>query len=131
MAKEGALRVAETALGSLGGQIARANDKVVRLPGVEAKVRGLTQRQDQLQRHRARLFEKHQEKRVQIDLETANVKSRYEIVSPAMVMSPVTKKFLIKRLGGGAGVGLLVGLLAAGLLELRRLLRRHPELLKA
>jgi hypothetical protein len=127
----GDLRVAEGALAKINQQLAGAASNAAAVPEVDATIRRLVLKQESLQKLRSQLFEKHREKLVQIDLETANVRSRYEIVAPAAFLDPVTRRFLILRLGGGFGAGLALALALTALVELRRLLRRHPELLLA
>ncbi len=126
---EGELRVAESALGKVREQLAGAAGKAAAVPEVDVKIQQLTRRQKSLQSLRDQLFEKHREKRMQIDLETANVRGRYEIVAPAELVDQATTKFLMKRVGAGLLAGLVVALLIIALLEGRRLLKQHPELL--
>lgn len=130
-ASEGNLRVARKALERVNQQLGAASGKVADVPEVEATVLRLTRRQDSLQKLRAQLFEQHRKAQVQIDLETANVRARYEVVKSAALSSPFTPKFLGIRIGGCFAVGLVLALLITGVLEARRLMKRHPELLQA
>lgn len=128
---EGNLRVAQKALERVNQQLGAASGKVANVPEVEATVTRLTRKQESLQRLRAQLFDQQRKAQVQIDLETANVRARYEVVSAAARNDPMTKKFLMQRLGGGFGVGIVLALMVTGILEARRLMRQHPELLQA
>lgn len=128
---EGNLRVARKALERVNQQLGAASGKVANVPEVEATVQRLTRRRESLQQLRAQLFEQHRKSTVQIDLETANVRARYEVVEAAALSNPLTAKFLGLRLGGGFGAGLFIALVITGVLETRRLVRQHPELLRA
>lgn len=127
----GNLRVAESALAKVSEQLASVAGSVENAPEVDAKIQQLSGERKTLQALRDELFEKHRQKLVQIDLETANVRARYEMVSEAEAINPMTKKFLLKRLAGGLIVGLILALAIAIVLDLRRLIKQHPDLLKA
>lgn len=128
---QGELRVAESALGNVNERLAVTAGQVQQVPEVETTLIRLTRDQKALQDLRTRLFEEHRKKTLQIDLETANVRARYEIVTRAEQQNAMTRKFLATRLGGGLVIGLVIALLIAGLLETRRLLKRHPQLLRS
>lgn len=127
----GNLRVAESALGNVSQQLAAVAGSVQEAPEVDAKIQQLSGERASLQSLRDELFEKHRQKLVQIDLETANVRARYEIVSKAEAVDPMTNKFLLKRLAGGLLVGLILALAIAIVVDLRRFIKQNPELLKA
>jgi hypothetical protein len=129
-AAESELRVAQKTLERVNTQLGAASGKVASVPEVEATVLRLTRRQDSLHGLRAQLFEQHRKSEVQIDLETANVRARYEVVAPAGLRDPITPKFLLQRLGGGFAVGLLLALIITAVGETRRLMKKHPELLR-
>lgn len=126
---QGDLRVAESALVKINQQLGTAASRVAAVPGVDAKVQALSRQRDSLQQLRGQLFERHREKRVQIDLETANVRARYEMMGPAQLQNPMTVRFLGTRVGGGLIAGLVLALMITALLELRRMVKKHPELL--
>lgn len=127
----GELKVAESALAKVREQLAGAAGRAAAVPEVDVTIQQLSRRQKSLQSLRDQLFERHREKRVEIDLETANVRARYEIVSPAEIVASGSRKFLAKRLGMGLAGGLAIAMLIVALLEARRLLKQHPELLKS
>ncbi len=128
---EGDLRVAESALARVNKQLAGAAGTVAAVPVVETTIQRLSRRQGSLQALRGQLFDQHRKTLVQIDLEKANVRARYEIVAPPKLHRGQTPIFLGKRLGLGLGVGLVLALLVAGVFEVIRLLKRHPDLLRA
>lgn len=127
---KGDLRVAESGLSRVSQQLGEASGIAARAPEVEANVMRLKRRQESLLGLRAQLFERHRKTLVQIDLETAQVRSRYEILAHADLQPRQTKKFLGVRLGGGFAGGLAVAILIAGVLELRRFLRQNSALLR-
>lgn len=128
---EADLRVAEGQLSRLSKQVGAAAGLAAQIPEVEATVVRLKRRADDLLGLRGQLFERHRKTMVQVDLERAQVRARYEILSPAAVAPAASQKFKAIRLGGGFGGGLFLALAIAAVFETRRLLRKHPGLVRA
>jgi uncharacterized protein involved in exopolysaccharide biosynthesis len=125
---EGELKVNQSELARLDSQIGAASGKVAMVPQVELKLTDLWRRQGSLQQLRGELFQQHRKTLVQIELETADVHGRYEIVSPPERVNTKTSKFVAQRIGIGLAAGLVLAGLLVSFLEFRRFLRKHPEL---
>lgn len=129
--QEGELRVAETALHKVTQQLAGVTGKAAKVPEVSIQVGRLERRQQALQEMRSRLFEQQRTSQLQIDLETANVQARYEVISPPRIDDRLDVKFLALRVGLGLACGVFLALVLTALLEGRRFFKQRPELLKA
>jgi hypothetical protein len=127
---KGDLRVAEAGLARVSQQLGEVAGIAAAAPEVEATVLRLKRRQESLLGLRSQLFERHRKTQVQIDLETAQVRSRYEIISHTDLQPRYTRKFLGMRLGGGFGGGLLIAVATGAVFELRRFLRQNHNLLR-
>jgi uncharacterized protein involved in exopolysaccharide biosynthesis len=100
-------------------------DRAVRsLPEVEARYAELTRSYDSTKSIRDKLFEQFKASELQVELERASAAARYEILMAPEVVDRSLRKTAAIRVAVGAFLGLLLALLIAGTLELRRYLRQ-------
>jgi uncharacterized protein involved in exopolysaccharide biosynthesis len=115
-------RAAQAEAGAVGALLNRLDNIVARMPEVEAEYARLTRSYSATKDMHAKLFDKLRANQLQLELERASAKARYEIVSPPASMGVPLRKILITRVGMGIALGLVVGGIIAAFIELRRYL---------
>jgi len=122
---EVAAKSARAALGEVGGQLARVEGIVGKMPGVEARYAELTRSYAATKEQFGTIFQQLRKSQLQLELERTAAKARYEVLSPPKSSGIQLRKVLAKRTGVGLVVGLLIGAVFAALSELRRYLRER------
>ena len=115
------------ALGSISSLLARSEKIVNKMPEVESRYAQLTRNYESAKAHHTRLFDKLRTSQLQLDLERASAKGRYEILTPPESSGVPVKKALVKRTLLGAMGGLGIGIMIAAMLELKRYLRARKR----
>lgn len=115
-------RVAMEHLSRLTNDLERTKKIVTELPRLQQEYAELTRSYETTKSIHNNLFEKLTSSRLQLDMERASVKARYDIITPPHVISQSAMKTMIMR-GGMLGVLGLMCAIGLGLLrDLRRML---------
>lgn len=103
---EVALQVAQTELGQLGQRLRNVSDKAKALPGAEVELSKLTRNYASTKALHDRLYQKLQASRIQLQMEQASSRARYDVITPPTQSAPDMTLAIAQR-GGVAGVVLL------------------------
>lgn len=121
-AAEAAHAIAQAELARLTNDYERTKAITAKLPELQAEYDELLRSYDSTKKIHGNLFEKLNASRTQLDIERANVASRFDIVSPPSVKPMPWVKLMAMRLGIGLAGGLFFGLFLAFSRELRRVI---------
>jgi uncharacterized protein involved in exopolysaccharide biosynthesis len=121
-AAEAAHAIAQTELSRLTNDYERTKAITAKLPELQAEYGELMRSYDATKNIHGNLFEKLNASRTQLDIERANVASRFDIVSPPNVKAIPWVKLMAMRLGIGLAGGLFFGLFLAFSREFRRVI---------
>jgi uncharacterized protein involved in exopolysaccharide biosynthesis len=121
-AAEAAHAIAQAELSRLTNDYERTKAITAKLPELQAEYGELMRSYDATKNIHGNLFEKLNASRTQLDIERANVASRFDIVSPPSVKPMPWVKLMAMRLGIGLAGGLFFGLFLAFSRELPRVI---------
>ncbi len=108
---EVALEVAQTELGQIGERLQNTSNKAKDLPGAEAELSKLTRNYASTKALHDRLYQKLQASRIQLQMEQAASRARYDLITPPTLARPSMLLAIGKR--GGIGAALLLFLAVA------------------
>lgn len=102
------------------------NARLESLPELQARYQDLSRDYETKRKKHDTLTQDLETKKLQLELERANARAHYDIITPPTPEEPSVTKAMLKRAGLGGFVGLALALLAAAVLELRqRILARR------
>jgi uncharacterized protein involved in exopolysaccharide biosynthesis len=110
-------------LGEVNAQLSRLDGIVKTMPEVEARYAELTRSYAANKEMHSKLFEDLRHAQLNLDLERASARARYEVISPVESSGVPLRQALVKGALVGGVLGLAIGALIAALLEARRFLR--------
>jgi uncharacterized protein involved in exopolysaccharide biosynthesis/pSer/pThr/pTyr-binding forkhead associated (FHA) protein len=113
---------AQAELGAVGALLTRLDTIVSKMPEVEAQYAQLTRSYSATKDMHAKLFDKLRANQLQLELERASAKARYEVIAAPASKGVPLRKMLLARGAIGVAVGIAIGGLIAAFLELRRYL---------
>ncbi len=101
----------------------RVQQIVERLPDLEAEYAELNRTYDATKKLHTQIFETLQTTKMQLDLERASIKSRYDIITPPNLEFVSARKKIMNRAISMGGVGFVVAMLVTALRQLKRMHR--------
>ena len=125
------LRAAQQEAASVNASLSKLNEVLSLLPGVESRLEELTRQQAQAKKYHKKLDEELKSAELQLQLERTSASARYEIILPPANVALNRTLFGAKRVGMGLALGLVLGLLIAGMRELRFFFSRHAESIRS
>lgn len=117
---EVAAKAAGAELGEVNAQLARLDNIFGKMPDVEARYAQLTRSYAVNKEMHAKLFEQLRESQLQLELERTSAQARYDVITPPESSGVQVRKVLVLRTLIGAAIGLILGVLIACVLELKR-----------
>jgi uncharacterized protein involved in exopolysaccharide biosynthesis len=120
---EVAFKSAQAEAGSVGGLVNRLDSIVGTMPEVEARYAELTRSYMATKDMHAKLFDKLRTNQLQLELERASAKARYEVVSPPETTGLPLRRALILKTLIGLTAGIALGAILVAFLEIRSYLR--------
>ena len=115
----GQLSAARSELADTDRNLGQVKALVGDLPRVEARLQELNHRQESVSHLHTQLFDKLKKAELQVNLERVSAESRYEMSPPRLERPGQTKSIAIR-----CGIGLVAGLLVAGMVVMLREGRR-------
>jgi uncharacterized protein involved in exopolysaccharide biosynthesis len=110
-------------LGEVNAQLARLEKLVKTMPEVEARYAELTRSYGANKELHAKLFADLRSSQLALDMARASARARFEIMAAPESSGVPLRQALVKGASVGGLLGLIVGMLIAGILEFRRYLR--------
>jgi len=110
-------------LGGVNGQLERLDGIVKTMPEVEARYAELTRSYAANKDIHTKLFEDLRHAQLNLDLERAQARARYEVITPVESSGVPLRQALMKGALMGGALGLLIGALISALFEFRRFLK--------
>lgn len=121
-AAEAAHAIATAELSRLSVDLDRTRELTAKLPELQAEYGELLRSYEAYKKNHGYIIEKLSTIRTQLDIERANVASRFDIVNPPTVKPTPRINLIVTRVGGGVMGGFFLGLLLAFGREFRRVI---------
>ncbi len=121
--REVSARIAGQEAARVQKDLKRVEQIVSRLPDLEAEYAELNRTYDATKKLHTQIFETLQTTKMQLDLERASIKSRYDIITPPNLEFVSARKKIMNRAVSSGGVGFVVALLVTALRQLKRMHR--------
>jgi uncharacterized protein involved in exopolysaccharide biosynthesis len=119
--REVSQRIARQEAARVARDLERLEKIVERLPELEAEYAELNRTYTSTQKLHTTIFETLQTTKMQLDLERASIKSRYDVIAPPSLEFVSVRKNIMNRAMSSGGAGFVVGLLLAALRQLKRM----------
>jgi uncharacterized protein involved in exopolysaccharide biosynthesis len=119
--REVSARIAGQEAARVQKDLRRVEEIVARLPDLEAEYAELNRTYDATKKLHTQIFETLQTTKMQLDLERASIKSRYDIIAPPNLEFISARKKIMNRAVSSGGVGFVVALLVTALRQLKRM----------
>jgi hypothetical protein len=121
--REVSARIAGQEAARVQKDLKRVEQIVERLPDLEAEYAELSRTYDATKKLHTQIFETLQTTRMQLDLERASIKSRYDVIAPPNLEFVSVRKKIVNRAVSSGGVGFVVALMVTALRQLKRMHR--------
>jgi uncharacterized protein involved in exopolysaccharide biosynthesis len=124
---EVAFKSAQAEAGSVGGLVNRLDSIVGTMPEVEARYAELTRSYTATKDMHGKLFDQLRTNQLQLELERASAKARYEVVSPPETTGLPLRRALMMKTLIGLAAGIALGALLVAIIEIRRYLKTQRQ----
>lgn len=114
-------RIARQEAAQVDRDLRRVKEVVEKLPELEAEYAELNRTYNSTKKLHTQIFETLQTTKMQLDLERASIKSRYDIITPPNLEFVSARKKIMNRAISAGGIGFVVGLLLTALRQLKRM----------
>lgn len=114
-------RIARQQAAQVNKDLRRVKEVVEKLPELEAEYAELNRTYKSTKKLHTQIFETLQTTKMQLDLERASIKSRYDIITPPNLEFVSARKKIMNRAISAGGIGFVVGLLITALRQLKRM----------